>query len=126
MPLLLLMLLIFVCWMKSWPEPFAWLFDQPVVEAELPELRWLSLALTGAAMTTVVLFAWLIARWTRWALHRYPENREMVLARYGSLRFLHFLSLFGVFLVSLYLFGWGWTLMPNDGKVWPMAELLLL
>lgn len=114
MPLLLLLLLIFTCQMEGWHHLFDW---------QTPSL---CAALTGVAMASVVLFAWLIARWTRWGLYRFPEERETVLARYGTLRFIHFVGLFLVFAVALFLFGWGWAVKPIEEPAAPGVELLLL
>jgi Zn-dependent protease with chaperone function len=117
MQFLLLLFLMLPCLPDHWTQ-VAWI---PSVESS-SVLTWLGIALA-------VLFAAIIARGVRSRLLGRPEERELWLRRYGRFRLLHTFGLFGIYLVALYFFGWGWTVQSffsRNDQLLPGAELVIL
>src|SRR5437762_3965725 len=122
MPFLLLLFLTLVCMPESWQEP--------VLFSTTPAL---SAALTAACMGVVVGMAALVSRRLR-ALAYGASTRERVSRRYGSWRLYHLMSLLGLYALSLYGLGWGWTVqtmlgsqakLPAGGDFLVLAPFLL-
>jgi Zn-dependent protease with chaperone function len=117
MPFLLLLFLTLVCLPERWDEPVAW-FASPARSAAL---TWGGVVLAAAVARGVAASVCRLAA--------DPERREAALRRYGKWRFRHVLVLLGLYTVSLYLFGWGWTVQRLAGHgptELPGGELLIL
>ena len=122
MPFLLLLFLTLVCMPESWQEP--------VLFSTTPAL---SAALTAACMGVVVGMAALASRRVR-SLAYGPGTRERASRRYGSWRLYHLVTLLGLYALSLYGLGWGWTVqrmlggqptLPAGGDLFVLAPFLL-
>ena len=119
MPFLLMVFLVLVCLpdAEAWPVPL-WTTSPWLCAA----LTWLAVALTG-------VHASLVARRVGSSLRREPDSREQILRHYESGRFRHQIGLFVVYILSLIVLGWGWSvgeLWKWDGTSLPAAELLVL
>src|SRR5262245_50435446 len=105
MPFLLLLVLTPPCLQEVWPAPGLGM-DSPGR----------SVLLTWAA----VLFAILVSAVLSWRLRRQlarePERRDRVLRRYSKGRLYHLFGLFAVYLLSLYVCGWGWAVQTLWGQ----------
>jgi Zn-dependent protease with chaperone function len=97
MQLLLLLFLMLACLPERW-EPVYWIGSP----ARSAALTWLSIA-------AVVGAAAVIAQRVCGQLGVLGLSRDLVLARYGRLRFLHLLLLCVVYVVTVFAFGWGAT-----------------
>lgn len=126
MPFLLLLLLSTVCWTKEWPRPDFGLRE------EFPEFALLSaIGFTLAALAFMVALAGLVAQLVARLILRHPSKRERIIGWYSTYRFYHFLAMFGVFVLTLYICGWGWAVhsvcsVGEDDFLLPGAELVLL
>lgn len=124
MPLFLLLILYLACLGGSWPKP-AGLDDSPT------GVLWASI-LSWSAMSLGVLLAALTAQNVRRVVRINPHRREEVARRYGAFRFCHFFILAGLYLMALYVFGWGWAAarklcyVQQSDLILPGAELVLL
>src|SRR5205085_5392713 len=122
MPFLLLLFLTLVCMPESWQEP--------VLFSTTPAL---SAALTAACMGVVVGMAAFASRRVR-SLAYGPGTRERASRRYGSWRLYHLVTLLGLYALSLYGLGWGWTVqrmlggqptLPAGGDLFVLAPFML-
>src|SRR5262245_19507779 len=120
MPFLLLLVLTPPCLQEVWPEP-TFGVHSPVRAA----------LLTWASVVFAIGVSAFLAWQTRRRLTRDPGHRDVILQRYGTWRMRHLFGLFLLYGVSLYEFGWGWsvqnlcTVVP-DSPLPPGSELLIL
>jgi Zn-dependent protease with chaperone function len=117
MQFLLLLFLMLPCLPEKW---------SPAVWEPSPSSSGL---LTWAGIGFAVLFAAFIAHRLCRQLRRVPEQRETLLRSYNRFRFLHTITLFGIYFTALYGFGWGWTVQAYLGhpdSLLPGAELIVL
>ena len=121
MPFLLLLCLMAVCMVPSWPTPR---FGMGTVG---------SLLFTVMAVGSLLLAAGIITQSTLRRLQREPEYRDDVAHRYSAARTYHFFATIGVYLGCLFLFGWGNTVMAEARVtingirgLMPAGELLIL
>jgi Zn-dependent protease with chaperone function len=122
MPFLLLLFLILACLPDEWAKPWAPSWAPLSTPALSATLTWLGVAVVAA-------FARATAAGVVRRLAADPARRERVLRRYGRLRTYHVLVLLGVYALSLYAFGWGWTVQQFCGhgaSEWPGTELFIL
>ncbi len=99
MPFLLLLLFALICLITDWPEPRAGLSEQG------------SAILVGTMVLASWLTAWLVAQTLSWQMNRHPDQRYVLIRRYARWRRNHFIVLFGIYLISIYLLGWGRVLL---------------
>src|SRR5437660_6429927 len=117
MSFLLLLFLTLVCMPESWQEP-ALFSSTPALSA----------ALTAACMALVVGMAALVSLRVV-ALAHSPDTRDRAARRYGSWRLYHLVTLLGLYALSLYGFGWGWTvqtLLGSEQTLPAGADVLVL
>lgn len=120
MQFLVLLLLSVACMPIRWPAPPDWIGYRG------------GILLTWGAVASIVGAVLGLARWTRGTLSRDPSLSLMILRRQGKWRFYHLISMVGVFVLALYVFGWGWIVqggVPPDLPAvdqLPGAELLVL
>jgi Zn-dependent protease with chaperone function len=145
MPYLLLLVLYLACLGGPWPQPFwldvpaelfgAVLGGGPDGELSAEGKNWVGVVWAGflswSALGGAVLAAFVATRLVRSRLRRDPQQRDAVARRYGQFRFWHLLGLFAVYILTLYLFGWGWAVQHvctiDSWKVLaPGAEVVLL
>src|SRR5713226_10525689 len=125
MPLLLLLLLTLACLPDRWD--FLARLGQDVLGWDVSVA--MSALSTWLAFAGVVGLAALLSYRTCRSLTRAPARREALLHRYQTWRFYHQASLFLVYVVSLYVFQWGWAVQRLSGPTEPLfpgAELLVL
>lgn len=125
MPFLLLLLLTLILLPDSWSQPFWCLSETSPRPADFV----VSAALTWLAVAAVLAFARVIAARVTCGLALDPGRRERLLRDYGRFRTYHVFVLIGTYVVSVYLFGWGWTvrsLCQYGGEMVPGAELFIL
>lgn len=123
MPFLLLLFLTLACLPDSWPEIPGWI-GSPTRSA----------LVTSLAMSLGPLAAWWISWRVRQRLAHEESRRDQVFRRYQSWRFYHLLGLFALYLASLYLLGWGSTVLSicaptPEAPVHPLVfatELIIL
>jgi STE24 endopeptidase len=131
MPFLLLLFLTLVLLPDKWSQPL-WLPYSSDGVPEPPAHSFdllISAALTWLGVALVVATARFIAARVAGRLAGYPGDREYLLSRYGRLRTYHVFALLAIYAVSIYVFGWGWTvssLCQYGGEMLPGAELLIL
>ncbi|MCS6865819.1 MAG: M48 family metallopeptidase [Gemmataceae bacterium] len=120
MPLLLVFTLIAACLPVEWPEPP---FDPP---------QWTALALTGSAVSLVLVAALVLRTWVIRTLAHDPERRKVVGRVYGQWRRVLFFVNLTTTVVSIVAFGWGWFVQHHLVIEWngtvrlaPLAELLV-
>jgi STE24 endopeptidase len=121
MPFLLMVFLTLVCVpeVETWPGA-RWTSSPWWAVAA----TWLAVAVTVLYARRVAGFALRAARWQGGA-----DRRDRLLHRYERGRFYHQIALFGIFLLGLYLLGWGWAvaqLWQRGGGYLPGLELVLL
>ncbi len=68
-----------------------------------------SMLLTAAAVLLVGAHAFWVSRRVSWPLARDPSLRERLMAPYERGRFIHQMVQFGLYALSLGVFGWGWA-----------------
>src|SRR5436189_954351 len=105
MPLLLLLLLYLACLGGNWPRPVG----IPETDGGLLTAALLSWAAIGLGVAA----AGIAARRVRHRLKLNPQDRENVLRTYGGFRTYHVLAQFVIYLLALYVLGWGWVVQTT-------------
>lgn len=95
MPFIFLLLFALICLQTQWPALPSWLTGEGCC------------ILVGTMVVASWLAAWVIAWPIAWQMKREPDHRAFLLGRYIRLRRYHFIGLLSVYLISLYLLGWG-------------------
>ena len=104
MPFLLLLLLLLITLHDAWPNPLRLDPDG-------------SCFYTLAAVGLLILAGEFVNLLTCRALRRDPGQRAAFMHRHARLKRLHLLGLVGVFLLALYVLGWGGTIHEIDATV---------
>jgi Zn-dependent protease with chaperone function len=113
MPLMLLLFLTLACVPDALDrsEPPAWLGD---IGCILSTWSGVALSIGGAAFLSL---------WTSRQTVRHPGQREQYLRRYVRWRSYHLIGMCGLYLLSLFVLGWGWVAAHDNI---PGADLLVL
>lgn len=118
MPLLLILLLSLACMPESWSAPGSWI-----------EGPWQSVLMLGSGVGTLIGLALWTTCSVRMQLQRPSAELEEVFRYYCRRRRWHLLGLLALYLLALYVFGFGWALYQLwawNGSVMPGVDLLVL